>query len=92
MAQYKNLYPTNFSVNQIKGEAATATSVKHKCYNLTSMMCYYVLQISTSIEDGILGSSRRSVNDSIISSIHDPNESMINRTPGKKRTKRLGQF
>ena len=30
----------NFSVNRIKGEAATAASVKHKCYSLTSMMYY----------------------------------------------------
>ncbi len=27
-------------VNRIKGEAATAASVKHKCYSLTSMMYY----------------------------------------------------
>ncbi len=28
------------TVNRIKGEAATAASVKHKCHSLTSMMYY----------------------------------------------------
>ena len=31
------------SVNWIKGEAATAASVKHKCYSLTSMIYYLKL-------------------------------------------------
>ncbi len=36
-----NKYPTNCSVDRRKGEAATAASVKHKCYSLTSMMYYH---------------------------------------------------
>ena len=39
----------NRSVNRIKGEAATAASVKHKCYSLKSMM-YYLKWVLVSLK------------------------------------------
>ena len=43
--QQLHQYPTHFSVTRIKGEAATAASVKHKCYSLTPMMHYLKISL-----------------------------------------------